>query len=49
MKYMFWQIDDTPLHVASLNGQVEAIALLLQKGANIDKVNNVSKITLYEG
>ena len=47
--YMFWQNGNTPLHVASWNGELEAIALLLQKGANIDKVNNVSKITLYEG
>ena len=49
MKYMFWQIGDTPLHRASYNGEVEAMTLLLQKGANIDKVNNVSKSKLYEG
>ena len=48
MKYAFWQNGGTPLHDASERGQIEAITLLLQKGANINKVNNVSKITLMK-
>ena len=45
---MFWQSGDTPLHVASRKGNVGAIQLLLQKGANINEANNVSKhYTVY--
>ena len=39
---------ETPLHYASRKGKVDAIKVLLEKGANIDHVDNVSKITLYE-
>ena len=48
MNYMFWQFGQTPLHYASDSGKIDAIKVLLEKGANIDHVNNVSKITLYE-
>ena len=42
MNYMFWQRGATPLHYASGNGQVDSIKILLDKGANIDHVDNVS-------
>ena len=42
MNYMFWQDGETPLHRASWNGEVDSIKILLDKGANIDHVDNVS-------
>ena len=42
MNYMFWQGGNTPLHHASWYGQVDSIKILLDKGANIDHVDNVS-------
>ena len=44
---MFWQDGETPLYVASSEGNVGAIQLLLQKGANINEADEVSNITLY--
>ena len=44
---MFWQLGDTPLYIASRVGNVGAIQLLLQKGANINEADKVSNITLY--
>ena len=44
----FWQDGDTPLHKASHNGNIDVVTLLLERGANIDKVDNVSYITLHE-
>ena len=43
---MFWQDCNTPLHDASRNGEVDAIKLLLEKGANVNDVNIVSCISV---
>ena len=45
MKYMYWQYGETPLHKASVSSIVH---LLLEKGANINAVDNVSYTTLYD-
>ena len=45
MKYVFWQLGDTPLHKASQFGNLGVIQLLLHKGANIHEANNVRKTT----
>ena len=42
MYHVFLQSGETPLHDASRQGQVEAIDMLLNKGANINHTNNVS-------
>ena len=44
---MFWQSGETPLHVTSSQGNVGAIQLLLQKGANVNETDEVSNITPY--
>ena len=43
MKYMYWQFGKTPLHEASCYGRVDVIGLLLEKEANVNAVDNVSK------
>ena len=48
MNYMFRQSDSSPLHDASEHGRVDAIKLLLDRGANIHHVDRISNITLYE-
>ena len=42
------QNGTTPLHYALRDGNIDVITLLLEGGANIDKVDNVSYITLHE-
>ena len=48
MKYMYWQYGRTPLHIASIEGHGSIVHLLLEKGANINAVDNVSYTTLYD-
>ena len=37
-----WTEEDTPLHLATRNGNNEMVAILLRKGANTDLLNKVS-------
>ena len=39
---MFSQFGDTPLHFAANSGEEDVVKVLVEKGANIDAVNNVS-------
>lgn len=42
-----WKDDDTPLHVASGKGYTDVVALLLDKGANVNKENRVGQTPLH--
>ena len=42
MYHVFLQAGNTPLHVASMEGHVEAIDLLLNKRAKVNQTNLVS-------
>ena len=48
MKYMYLQYGKTPLHKASVESHISIVHLLLEKGANINAVDNVSYTTLYD-
>ena len=39
---VFLQNKNTPLHLASLDGNVAAVELLLRYGATMNQTNNVS-------
>ena len=37
----------TPLHIAASSGNDDAVKMLLEKGANIDAVDNVSYMYMH--
>ena len=48
MNDMFWQNDDTPLHLASKNNNIDVIKLLLDHGGDINAKGYVRSIILCE-
>ena len=44
--HIHWQEGYKPLYVASQDGQVEVVKLLLDRGADIEAADNVSYITM---
>ena len=40
---MFLQYQWTPLHVAAREGHISIVKLLLEEGANVNVMNNVSQ------
>ena len=41
------QNGSTPLHIAASHGKDDAVKVLLEKGANIDAVDNVSYMYMH--
>jgi ankyrin repeat protein len=46
---MITQGEKLPLHVAARNGHLSIISVLLEKGAGIDSIEEVSGIDCYRG